>query len=171
MSSNGSINVQGLADLHRALQQLPAKIEANVLTGGLRAGANVIAQDAIRRIPEGTGQLKQTVRLSTMRRNGKVTVAVKAGSRTKVSKKGKISLGAYYAHFVEYGTAPHEIKPKNRKSLVIAGIFRELVKHPGARAKPFMRPAFDSQKQAAIEAVRDYIAARLPKEIAKQGPA
>lgn len=33
--------------------------------------------------------------------------------------------------------------------------------HPGARPKPFMRPAFDTQHRAAIEAAREYIRARL----------
>ena len=71
---------------------------------------------------------------------------------------------------VEFGTARHWIKPKNRKSLFFAGMAREVVDHPGARARPFLRPAFDSHAATAMEAMADYIRNRLPKEIRKAGP-
>ena len=35
------------------------------------------------------------------------------------------------------------------------------VQHPGAKKKPFLRPALDLQGQAAVEAVREYIRTRL----------
>lgn len=162
-------HVQGFAELQKTLLELPAKIEANILRGALRAGAQVIAEEVRTRAPEDTGTLKESVRVSTRLKRGSVHVTVKAGGRSRVKKPGRIEQGAYWGSWVEYGTAPHWIKPKNRKSLFIAGLMREIVKHPGARARPFMRPAFDASHLAAVSAVRDYIAARLPKEIAKHG--
>ena len=44
------------------------------------------------------------------------------------------------------------------------GLLREVVDHPGARPKPFMRPAFDGKAQAAIEAMAEYIRNRIPRE-------
>lgn len=154
------IQIQGLADLHRALQELPAKIEANVLRGGLRAGAKVIAEEARQQAPAQSGALRKSIRVSLRLRKaeGKVQAFVKAGNKQ-----------AWYANLVEFGTARHLIKPKNRKSLFLAGLAREVVDHPGAKPKPFMRPAFDAKAQAAIEAMAGYIRNRLPRELKKAG--
>lgn len=182
----GMVGVRGLADLQRELDQLPAKIEANVMRGALRAGANVIADEARRRVPVGTGQLKESIRVSVrVLPGGKLVATVKAGGRFKVYSSGKAVKGAdyktsragggvdyhapFYAHFVEFGTARHWIKPKNRKSLFVAGLMREVVDHPGARPRPFMRPAFDGKARVAVEAMAEYIRKRLPKELKKVG--
>lgn len=182
----GTVHIHGLAELQQTLDQLPAKIEANVLRGALRAGANVIADEARRQVPVKTGQLRESIRVSVRPfPGGKLVATVKAGGRFKVYASGKAIKGAayktaraggkpdyhapFYAHFVEFGTARHWIKPKSRKSLFIAGLLKELVDHPGARPKPFMRPAFDTKVRAAIEAMADYIRTRLPKEFKKLG--
>lgn len=159
------VKVKGLADLQAMLEELPAKIERNVVRGGLRAGAKVIQEEAKRLCPVGGGQLRKgetpgalrdSVRISMAARRGKVTATVKAGNRA-----------AYYAHMVEFGTARHWIKPKNRKSLFLSGLMKEVVDHPGAQKKPFMRPAIDGKAEEAINEMADYIRERIPKEIGK----
>lgn len=167
-----NVTVTGLAELHKVLQELPVKIERNVMRGALRAGAKVIEEEAERLCPVAppnmtavklgarAGELKRSIRVSVRVRSkaGWINAQIKAGNRV-----------AWYAHLVEFGTARHWIKPKNRKSLFLAGVFKELIDHPGARAKPFMRPAFDAKSRAAIDAMADYIRTRLPKEIKKAG--
>jgi len=164
-----SVEIKGLAELHRTLQELPVKIERNVLRGGLRAGAKVMEAEAERLCPEALptldsvkrgarlGELKRSIRVTLRARGSTVRATLKAGNKV-----------AWYAHLVEFGTARHWIKPKSRKSLFIAGLFKEIIDHPGARPKPFMRPAFDSKWRMAIDAMADYIRTRLPKEIGKQ---
>jgi len=48
-----------------------------------------------------------------------------------------------YAFYVEFGTPPHIIKPKDKQSLKFkAGgdqVFAKIVKHPGTRPNPFIR--------------------------------
>lgn len=156
----GEVNVQGLSDLMKVMDGLPAMIQQNAMRGALRAGCNVIANEARLRAPVDTGQLKASIRVSVHIDNGVVKAFVKAGSRYKVYKiggKGRVTKGAYktaredggadyhsafYAHWVEFGTAK-------------------------AGARPFMRPALDVRKQDAVEAVAEYLRQRLPKEIAK----
>lgn len=48
-----------------------------------------------------------------------------------------------YAPDVEYGTAPHVIKPKDKKALFWPGAAHPVaqVNHPGTKAQPFLRPA------------------------------
>jgi hypothetical protein len=48
---------------------------------------------------------------------------------------------ASYAPYVEFGTAPHDIKPVNKRVLANAktgAIYGTLVHHPGTKANPFM---------------------------------
>lgn len=58
-----------------------------------------------------------------------------------------------YAIMVEKGTKPHIIKPKNKKALYWKGASRPVkqVKHPGSKAKPYLIPAFDKEKDKIIE--------------------
>lgn len=49
----------------------------------------------------------------------------------------------------------------------MGGDLREAVQHPGAKKKPFMRPALDAKAQDAVETMADYARNRLPDEIAK----
>lgn len=182
----GAVHVHGLAELQKAMDEFPAKIEQNIMRGALRAGANVIAEEARRLVPVQSGQLRESIRVSVRPLpGGRIVATVKAGDRFKVYKGGvalkgapyrtKRSSGGYdyhapfYAHFVEFGTARHWIKPKNRKSLFIAGLLREIVDHPGARPRPFMRPALDAKARAAVEAMAEYIRKRLPREFKKWG--
>lgn len=57
-----------------------------------------------------------------------------------------------YARRVEEGTRPHIIRPKNKKALYWKGANRpvKFVNHPGSRAKPFLMPAFEKEKNNFI---------------------
>ena len=179
------IRVKGLSELNAALQTLPAKIEANVLRSALRAGANVIKDEAKRLVPVSApnsrnkkrygfraGTLRDSIRVSARVKNGRVTASVYAGGQTKSGAE------VYYASWVEFGTAAHAIMAKqangknaarrlNRQakrsgSLQIGGRFvGSVVMHPGSRPRPFMRPALDGRAQAAVLAAAEYIKKRL----------
>lgn len=146
-------HIKGGEQLQKFLTDLPVKIERNIMRSALRAGAKVIADEAKRNVPTQSGDLRDSIRIGTKAKRSKVSATVKAGNKK-----------AWYYRFVEFGTAAHEIKPKSAKSLFIAGMFSELVNHPGARAKPFMRPAFDSKSSDAIRAVGLKIKERLNKQ-------
>lgn len=150
------ISVSGLAELQRALDQLPAQMEANVLRGALRAGAKVQLDAARRGVPVQSGALRDSLKISTRSKRGVVTATVRAGAKNK-----KTGADAFYAHFVEFGTARHFIKPKAAASLFFAGLFGDVVDHPGAKKRPFMRPALDSTLSSATQAVAEYIRKRL----------
>lgn len=165
--------ITGLDELQKALDQLPVNVERKILRGALRAAQKVVMDRAKQLAPTAppnkenqdlyggyAGALRDSLRISTRKgRNGQVIARVIAGNKT-----------AYYAHMVEFGTAKHLIKPKNRKSMLIAGMMREVVNHPGAQKKPFMRPAADaamSESSEAMDAFKAYMAPRITKEISE----
>lgn len=166
-----NVEIKGLSELHHELQALPAKIERNVLRGGLRAGAQIMEAEARRLVPVAPPTLdsvRRGARAGELQRSIKITLrANKSGAvRAQLKAGNKV---AWYAHLVEFGTARHWIKPKIRKSLFVAGLFKEVIDHPGAKPKPFMRPAYDGKWRSAIAAMADYIRARLPRELRKAG--
>lgn len=55
-----------------------------------------------------------------------------------------------YAAAVEFGTAPHVIRAKNAKALKTPYGFFKQVNHPGGRAKPYLFPAAEAERQNFI---------------------
>lgn len=135
------------------LDSLPQKLEANIMRSALRQGAKVLAEEAKRNVPVMDGDLRDSIRVSTRSRRGVVSATVKAGNKK-----------AWYWRFVEFGTAAHNIAGKKGGFLSFGGLFRKSVAHPGAQAKPFMRPALDSKANDAIQAVGEQIRKRLTKQ-------
>jgi len=148
------IHVKGLSDLGKALATLTAKLEKNIMRGALRAGGNVMRDDARTNAARATGALAKGIKTSTNAKGGKVYA--------KVRTTGKHS---YIAHFVEFGTEPHRINARNGGTIYIEGRpIGPFVDHFGARAMPFMRPALDGQASAAVTETAAYIRKRLTAE-------
>lgn len=149
-----------LREVLKNLDQLPAKIEANIVRGALRASAKPIVDSAKQNVPEETGALRDSIRISSSidKKKGDVRIQVKAGKR---GKKGD----PYYAHMVEFGTLPHLIKGP----IFFNGEWRQNVYHPGTRPNGFMRRAFDTTADAVIAAYAAYMRKRIPRELAKHG--
>lgn len=153
------VHVKGLSELNVFLTALPVKIEKNVLRGALRAGMNVVKPVAQSNIHSVSGLLAKSLRVSTNSKGGRVTAKLSAGRG--FGRKG--TPPANLPLWVEYGTAAHSI-PKMTKKLIalfFGGKFVASVNHPGARPKPFMRPALDSQATNAVVAAAEYMKKRL----------
>ncbi len=160
------IHIKGLKGVQALLDALPAKIEKNFVRGGLRAAAKVVEAEAKQLCPVGdahlpkgrtSGALRDSIHVSMRSHRDRVQATIKAGGDK-----------AWYAAMVEHGTARHWIKPKNRKSLFLAGLERKVVLHPGAKKQPFMRPAIDTKASEAIETFSAYLKNRLAKIEAKK---
>lgn len=181
---SGEVRVKGLAELQKYLNELPARMEANVLRSALREGAKVIAEEVKSRVPKNTGKLRDSIRISTRSRRGTVYAVVSAGKKGRKhvtqGKNGRFNVAydhPYYAPWVEFGTKPHKIGAKFAKALVLRSNKRASsgtakrwmrgeaiikgVDHPGAKPRPFMRPALDGKAQEALIAVGNAIRRRL----------
>jgi HK97 gp10 family phage protein len=146
-------NVKGLAELEKVLATLPVKMETKILRGGLRASAAVFLTEVRARVPMKSGELAKSLRISTTLRRGVVSAKVVVGNKKK---------RVFYAHMVEGGTKPHVIRARPGKFLrVFGGVFAKRINHPGSRARPFMRPAFEAGVTGALDALSAYIRRRL----------
>jgi len=90
------------------------------------------------------GTLRDSIRIGVFA-GGLAAKAGVFGERRKV---------AFYAHFVEYGTAPHYNVAGAKRKQVIRNLVRNgKSKHPGSRAQPFLRPAARAAGQAGAAEV------------------
>lgn len=162
---------------------------ANLVAEQVRANAPVSRPSTRNRKVYGitAGALRASVRVTqgVITEGGVARVSVLVGSHRK-----KDSL-VFYAKMVEYGTAPHWIsvredaRPKRntrrgvrpvsmrtlnrmaaRGSLKIGENFvGASVHHPGARRKPFMRPAFDAKSDEAAQVILAYLQKKIDRHM------
>jgi len=63
-----------------------------------------------------------------------------------------VGTNVHYAPHVEFGTAPHVIRVKNKKALSDGKkMFGKKVNHPGTKAQPFLYPAWDQERKVFLE--------------------
>lgn len=156
------VDVKGFKELEAALKQLPPNLAKRALERAVRAGAGIIRAEARRRAPADDGDLRKAI-VVRKDRHGPSSVNYKVG----------VSYKAYYAHMVEFGTDPHTItlnKKNNRKVMrdkKTGKFYGKSVRHPGASAQPFLRPAFDETQDQVIRKVGEILAQSIAREATK----
>ena len=131
--------VEGGEELRAKLKQLQIDVAA-ALAHAAETGAEIIESEARRRAP---GPHIET-------QKGKV-------SKTRAEYLIGPDDDHWYYRFFETGAGEHEIGPDVKQAISFEGaegaIVRRRVDHPGMDAEPFLRPAIDSGKAAATNAV------------------
>ena len=169
----GEIKITGGAQLAARLSTLPDRVANNVMRGATLAGASVIRdrarvlapilaeEELARRDPTKLRAFLTRKKIASLlgrggdaaranlkkirgflRRN--ILSSRGRGTQDKVVAITGITKAAYYGHFLEFGT---------RKM----------------RAHPFMRPAFDQSREAAVDAMVEYAKGRVEEEAVKNG--
>jgi len=124
-------DVKGLDEVLKKLKILPARIQKNVVTGAIRAGAKPILKEAKRLVPVDTGTLKKSIGIVKRRSKDKNIVIFSVTPRIKK--------GGWYAHFVEYGTAKMPAHPFMRPA--VEKMASETIKS----AQEYMRKRVDKE--------------------------
>lgn len=135
-----NLHVQGLDKLLDKLNAEKGGTAAKAaLRSGLRAGANLMLKAAKARAPVDTGLLQKSLKVIAMKRSRKAKGRI--GLIIGTNSKNNLFVGkTFYAGMQEYGTS----------------------KMP---ARPFMRPAFDATKDAAIEVIKTKVATEVEKRL------
>lgn len=140
------VEIKGLSELMRALQELPKAVEQKCLKVAVMTGANVIKRAAADLVVRRTGLVAKAVRIAFNKKEsapGKSVFHVFVSRKVKV-KREKRTYDAFYWRFLEFGTVK-------------------------MAAKPFMRPAFDSTSREAAEVIKGKLAERIEIEAARLG--
>jgi hypothetical protein len=146
-----NVTIVGLDQLTARLAQAPS-IAAPILQRALSASQAILAKYTVKGIvPWRTGFLAQTFQ-------AQLTTGMLRWFPT-----------ASYAPFVEFGTKPHVILPKNAKALYWPGADHPVarVNHPGTKPNPFMerivaaaQPDIDAMFGTALSQIVAAIAAQ-----------
>ena len=136
----GTIALRGADELLKGLQELEPAIAKKILRSAMRQAAKPILDEAKRRVPVLTGELRKSLKIRALKRNNKGRIGVVIST-----EKGFFKGETFYGAFLEFGTK----------------------KMP---AKPFIRPAFEANKARAVRIVEqalklglDGVAKNLPK--------
>jgi len=126
MTSVASADISRLAEaLRESGRDADATTQSVLVTS-----ANYLKAEMEARVPVRTGRLRQSIQV---RLSGQ---EITVGPDTP------------YAGYVEFGTKPHVIEAKNGKSLAFTmggrTVLVKKVNHPGTRAQPYVRPAFEA---------------------------
>jgi len=119
--------------------------------GAIRRSAYRVHAAAVRNAPSVFGKLRQSM-----------VVKVSPGL-------GEVTVNVDYAGAVEFGSAPHIIRPNKKKALAFkpGGGFRfwdeqgrvvvKRVKHPGTKAQPYLTPALEREAPNFIATLKQII--------------
>jgi len=147
------IEVVGDKELARRIEQLIADDLPPMLEQALAAGAMLVSNDAKHRAPYRTGNLRRSIHVGGHERP-EVGEDIGGNHHDPDGAEVLVGTSVEYAKWVEYGTAAHLIRPRQKKALWWKDLPHpvRLVSHPGTQAKPFLRPAMDSQRDAVAKA-------------------
>lgn len=153
-----SLSITGGDKLEALLTKLPADVERAILKDAVRAGAEPIHAAAQEKCPVSgddidphKGELRESIKL-------RVTAAKGAVRATVGSREGDFKGETFYGPMVEYGHAQGQAKGGGPVHIQLAGQWVTLT--PGTRVPPhpFLRPAFDENKEKATKIVGDEVA-------------
>jgi len=155
-----AFDIQGFAELEKALDNLSKSAGKGVLRRSLKKAAQPTADIAASLAPKKTGALAKSIIVGTkldgrqakihrkMFRDDKSAVTMFVGPSYLLGAKGR------HGHLVEFGTAP----------FINGGRFAG-TQNPGTPAQPFMRPAFESDKMAMLERLKSELWSELEKSL------
>jgi HK97 gp10 family phage protein len=155
MSIGFAVKFEGGKELENALNQLPKRMSKSALRSALRKAAKPVLVDAKRFVPLGepTKHLRDALKiLSTLKSSQR---------RGRLKGKGvEIFVGATFpsgahAHLVEFG---HELVGGKGGARRVVG---------RTRPHPFLRPAWDANKDKVLASLRVLIWAELAKQARK----
>lgn len=147
----GAVGSADIARLAEALRRSGQESHATTMSVLIEA-ANFILTEMEIRVPVDTGELRNSLAVVVM------------GDRVRIGPT------ADHGVYVEFGTRPHEIRPRSAGALrfTINGrvVYAKVVHHPGTKAQPFVRPAFEAWvdslggmvAEANVKVIKDHYA-------------
>ncbi len=148
------VKIYGMKELLKKLNKFPAKVQNSILTGAIRAGAKLVADEARKNVPKKSHMLAKSIGVRKKRSKDKdilwfVVAPITKRIWTLEERHGKKHYN--YGNIVEVGRSPYAIEHG----------------WSAMAAHPYMRPAFENKGEEAINETRKYMAKRLSKVVAK----
>jgi len=145
-----SVNVSSLREVETILRTLPQDLSEKALRSAMRQAAKVIGQEARKKAPKKTGNLRKGIVWSGER-----------GKKDPTQISAYVQARAYHAHLVEFGTNERWQKYKKKRSRVPLQKPRYTGSGP---AQPYLFPAARAKAQDAANVLAGSIRKYLDKQ-------
>jgi len=152
--------VDGLKEFAARLQSLKPAAQEAKFKAAIRAGGKVIEKAARSMAPTETGLLRKSLGVVVRTYPSSGTLVAVIGPRRGFADtivRGPRGSGmvqyrdpAMYGHLVEGGTTSHDVPTKRISGEWGQRIIRQTWTMPGTKAQGFLGPAFEQNKQAAM---------------------
>jgi HK97 gp10 family phage protein len=150
MASGKSIQIHGLDEIEKRLKALPEKLRKRSIKRAFQDGLDILADEIRLRVPRRlSAGWEAFVDRGTSLADA-VASALTVGAQKTAGKVGLDYTKTRHGHLLEFGTKPHKIGKRQ---------------HPGSKARPFMRPSFDSRGDAAVDEITTQLAKAVEKEV------
>lgn len=132
--ANETKQLIGFKELAAAMRELGPRIARNTLRRSVSSAAAIIRNEAREKSPVDTGEMKKDIMIKRERdtkgeMSARYAVFVRSGKKSRLAgKKRDVNRDSFYWRFVEFGTSKMS-------------------------AKPFLRPAFEAQKENAVKRI------------------
>lgn len=162
------LRIEGMRDLDEALKQLPRATGRNVLDRALKRAAKPIQQKAKAIAPRDTGELRKSIIVESVKRGdagGKAAFARARAAGASVSEARAALISA------SSGETKAEVRVGPRKAKSKAEGIKTIVQEFGSvnqPAQPYMRPAWDANRDAASEGIRKELWSEIEKAVARR---
>jgi HK97 gp10 family phage protein len=158
---NSALKVEGLAELKKALEQLPKATARNVQQRVLLKRAQPVVQAAKAKAPVRTGMLRDSIHATTKRPRGRRTASARAFASTRGAggsvAEAKAAAKGAGGSLVEVFIGPGRLA---QASLQEFGTRH----HP---PHPYMRPAWDAEQRRVLDGIADDMWAEISKASAR----
>lgn len=129
----GAVGQADISRLANALRQTAGESQITTQQVLIQASNQILAEMESR-VPVDTGKLRNSLQIKV--ETDRVTI-------------GPDENIAPYGGYVEFGTKPHTIRPKTPGGVLVfkmngTTVYAKKVNHPGTKAQPFVRPAFEA---------------------------
>lgn len=170
-----SISRLDMVRIERALAGVDKKVRGKVLRKSIRAALKPMLKSVkanAKRVGR-TGLLANSIgiRVKYYRKSGTIVGVVgprrnfKRTKRVQANSPPVDAIPSNYAHLVEFGTRVHYAREPFVRKVGAGGVFGDQFitqqRIPGSRPRPFMRPAFDANKNTSQRAMAQAVKREL----------
>ena len=137
------VKVLGMEEIVKKLKKLEPKLRNSILSGAIRAGAKLVADEARLNVPVESAHLKKSILVRKRRSKDKTILHFTVAPVTKIMHQFQDANGEKhynYGNIIEMGNSTHV-------------------------AQPYMRPAFENKGEESINETRKYMEKRFSKMV------
>jgi HK97 gp10 family phage protein len=140
-----SLTITGLDKLDAKLKQLGSDVARKIVVDALKAGAAPILAAAKSNVNDNSGLLSSSLKIETIVSPSKGFAIARVGTK-EGDYKGETFYGAFLEWGHKRGKRPGKSQPDSRETVA---------------PKPFLRPAFDENKDAALSLITETLKAGI----------